>query len=584
MSTPLLSESRPSGEHSDERASHDEDALLTGESTSRDKFGNHVTQSKWKSIGIFVWAVLATAGVLILGVIWQRSRLDADGWKHAKRNVIFLVSDGMGPTSLEMTRSWRQFENDFGYNNVLVLDEHLVGSSRTRSSNSLVTDSAAGATAFSCGMKSYNGAISILPNQTPCGTVMEAAKRAGYMTGLVVTTRLTDATPACFASHVTTREQEDLIAEQEIGTEHPLGRVVDLMIGGGRCHFVPNTTEGSCRQDSKDIVKDAMDIGWHYVSDRAGFDKLERGNNVKLPLLALVANTDIPYEIDRVNQNDVYPSLLEMASTAVRALSLATKDSEKGFFLMIEGSRIDHAGHDNDPASQVHEVLAFDKTFSAVAQFLENDDTPGVAISTSDHETGGLAAARQLSENAYPSYLWYPSVLAKVSASAGQTARTLASYISSHSPAETRMYLNTTLLPDMIGVKDISEAELDKLIMNAPTVGAVQPVIADVISRRAQIGWSTHGHSGVDVNIYFAPGGKSKKAKSFAAEARELVAGNHENTDIGNALETLLGVDVSTITKELEMEGADGWLGLSIQEGLRLEGLDAYHGGYRHKH
>ena len=77
---------------------------------------------------------------------------------------------------------------------------------------------------------------------------------AGYKTGLVVTTRLTDATPACFASHVNRRAYEDRIAEQEIG-ENPLGRVVDLMLGGGRCHFLPNTTEGSCRGDDRDLVE-----------------------------------------------------------------------------------------------------------------------------------------------------------------------------------------------------------------------------------------------------------------------------------------------------------------------------------------
>jgi alkaline phosphatase len=91
------------------------------------------------------------------------------------------------------------------------------------SSSSLVTDSAAGATAFSCGIKSYNGAISILPDHTPCGTVLEAAKKAGYLTGLVVTTDITDATPACFAAHVNMRTEGDLIAQQEVG-EHPLGR------------------------------------------------------------------------------------------------------------------------------------------------------------------------------------------------------------------------------------------------------------------------------------------------------------------------------------------------------------------------
>ena len=98
----------------------------------------------------------------------------------------------MGPTSLELTRSWRQYTDNLPYTDTLFLDQRLIGSSRTRSTNSLVTDSAAGATAFSCAKKSYNGAISVLPDHSPCGTVLEAAKKSGYMTGLVVTTRITE--------------------------------------------------------------------------------------------------------------------------------------------------------------------------------------------------------------------------------------------------------------------------------------------------------------------------------------------------------------------------------------------------------
>jgi alkaline phosphatase len=269
-------------------------------------------------------------------------------------------------------------------------------------------------------MKSYNGAISVLDDHSPCGTVLEAAKKAGYMTGLVVTTRITDATPACFAAHVNMRSEEDRIAEQLVG-DYPLGRVVDLILGGGRCHFLPNTTEGSCRADEKDVIQMAKDAGFNYINDRPSFDDLQGGKAVKLPLIGLLADTDIPYEIDRRKVNALYPSLDEMARTAMEALSAATKDSKKGFFLMIEGSRIDHAGHANDPAAQVHEVLAYDQAFASVLDFLDHDSTEGVMVSTSDHETGGLAAARQLHAE-YPQYLWYPGVLANVSASAERMA------------------------------------------------------------------------------------------------------------------------------------------------------------------
>lgn len=393
---PLLAR-RPSSEHESDVA--EEDALLTGRPTRAEQ--SQARWARWREIGLFAWAVIATAAVIVLAVVYQHGTSKPSGQDHhdggrpsGKRNLVFMVSDGMGPTSLSLTRSWRQYVDALPYDDALVLDRHLIGQSRTRSSSSLVTDSAAGATAFSCGFKSYNGAISVTPDFTPCGSVMEAAKRAGYTTGLVVTTRITDATPACFASHVRKREMEDSIAEQLIGSG-PLGRSVDLILGGGRCHFLANTTEGSCRQDDLDVLHKAEKKGWNYISTRDDFDGLDLGSSVELPLLGLFATGDIPYEIDRRYVNEIYPSLPEMAKTALRALSDATKDSDKGFFIMIEGSRIDHAGHANDPAAQVHEVLEYDKTIQAVLEFLEEDETDGIMISTSDHETGGLATARR---------------------------------------------------------------------------------------------------------------------------------------------------------------------------------------------
>ena len=395
---PLLSK-RPSTDSSgDLDMDEEKESLLTGLPTRRTASPGSRLWRFWRELGLFVWAVVATALVVVLATVLQKTAQDAthgSSQPTGKRNLIFMVSDGMGPTSLSLARSFMQFQNGLPFSKQLVIDQHLIGQSRTRSSSSLVTDSAAGATAFSCALKSYNGAISVTPDHLPCGTVLEAAKKAGYMTGLVVTTRITDATPACFAAHVNMRQEEDRIAEQMVG-DYPLGRVVDLMFGGGRCHFVPNSTvESSCRLDGKDVIALAKKNGFNYIDDRAGFDRLAGGAKVQFPVLGLFADADIPYEIDRRNENDVYPSLHEMAETAMKALSEATKDSEKGFFLMIEGSRIDHAGHHNDPAAQVHEVLAYDKAFQSVLDFLEHDKTQAVMVSTSDHETGGLAAARR---------------------------------------------------------------------------------------------------------------------------------------------------------------------------------------------
>jgi alkaline phosphatase len=428
--TPLLARERRASEHSEQRAAED-DAALHGEPDRPPRSfragARAICGPRVREVILFLWALAATAGLIVLAVWFthteqtgkQRdpistapaSTATTKPTKPTKRNLVFMVSDGMGPTSLSLTRSYHQLVSSLPYNDSLRLDQHLWGTSRTRSSNSLVTDSAAGATAFACGRKTYNGAISMLPGYDPCGTVLEAAHRAGYKTGLVVTTDVTDATPACFASHVYWRMQGDEIAMQETGLAHPLGRVVDLIMGGGRCRFLGNDTEGSCRQDGVDVVALARrKHGWDYVDDRPGFDALQGGTNVSLPLLGLFAGTDIPFEIDRRHMGHLYPSLSEMATTALTALDEATKDSDQGFFLMIEGSRIDHAGHGNDPAAQVVEVLEYDKTFGIVLDFLEKSETEGVLVATSDHETGGLATAWRTSGPATPTKQSFHSI------------------------------------------------------------------------------------------------------------------------------------------------------------------------------
>lgn len=127
-------------------------------------------------------------------------------------------------------------------------------------SSRVVPDSAAGATAFSCLIKTYNGAIGVSPSKAPCGTILESAHRQGFSTGIVTTSRLTHATPASFYSHVVDRDLESEIAEflvpprAEGGGGGPQGQVVDLAFGGGKCFFLGNGTKSSCRTDGRDLL------------------------------------------------------------------------------------------------------------------------------------------------------------------------------------------------------------------------------------------------------------------------------------------------------------------------------------------
>lgn len=290
--------------------------------------------------------------------------------------------------------------------------------------------------------------------------------------------------------------------------------------------------------------------GWNYIHSRKQFDNLKQGAAVELPLLGLFANTDIPFEIDRRNMSDVYPSLDEMAQVALAALTRATKDSDKGFFLMIEGSRIDHAGHGNDPAAQVHEVLAYDKAFKRVIDFIDSSSDHGRLVSTSDHETGGLSVARRTFpqvlharlintsielHSTYPRYRWLPEALSNASHSAEYSAGALNAYII-NGGKHIKEYINS-LVKDGLGIVDPTAEELDRLY-KLPLLSVY--TFAEMISRRARIGWATHGHSAVDVNIY-----------AYPAEGSDALRGNHENTEIGKFLQDYLELDVEPITHQL---------------------------------
>ncbi|ODQ77521.1 hypothetical protein BABINDRAFT_163524 [Babjeviella inositovora NRRL Y-12698] len=493
------------------------------------------------------------------------SKYHAEGAKHVRKNVIFMVSDGMGPASISLARSFRQFRDELPFGNTLALDKHMIGSSRTLSDSSLVTDSAAGAVAFASGQKTYNGAIGVNPYKVPIGTILEAAKlQRNYKTGLVVTTRLTDATPAAFSAHADYRFQEDLIAQQQLGG-YELGRVVDLLIGGGRCHFHP-VAEGGCRADATNLIVQAQTDGWQYVSDRASFDKLgAKGEHVQLPLLALLAEGDIPYDLDR--NASVYPSLKEETTVAMNALLQASLDDDtsEGFFLLVEGSRIDHAGHHNDPAAQVREVLAYDETFQQVLDFVNKHSSETeqfIVLSTSDHETGGLATSRQISPS-YPDYVWYPEALDNASHSGEYVAAKLRQFQAADE-AELGKFIGETLRSDL-GIVDYTEDDIKTL--SSIRDNAID-YLNNLVSFRSRTGWSTHGHSAVDVNIY----GYSPKRKVMG-EIYENLAGNHENIEIGQFMQRWVDVDISKITQKIKN------VEHSPKDGVSAESVsgDAYH-------
>ncbi|CRK43151.1 hypothetical protein BN1723_019117, partial [Verticillium longisporum] len=295
------------------------------------------------------------------------------------KNVIYIVPDGYGQASQTMARDYVSLIETGTTPRApsifeLQADQMVRGLVRTHASNNLITDSAASGTAFACGFKSYNNAIGITPDFQPVGSILEAAKLAGLKTGLVVTSTINHATPAVYASHVRDRNSYAEIAAQQIGLTHPLGPQVDILLGGGRCYFKPNTASGSCRRDTKDLFGYAEDHGYHVMQSRDEFDALEKGlGDIRIPFVGLFNDDQLKYEMDRKIDQDE-PSLLEMVETSLNALHRATHCKEKGYFIMIEASRIDHAGHANDPAAHVHETIMYNDVMGFVREWIDEHD------------------------------------------------------------------------------------------------------------------------------------------------------------------------------------------------------------------
>lgn len=377
------------------------------------------------------------------------------------------------------------------------------------------------------------------------------------LTGLVATSRITHATPASFSAHVQDRDNENAIAKQQIG-ENPLGRSVDLMFGGGYCHFLPKSQHGGCRSDSRNLLDEASaKYNWTTIlyNDRKSFDALPIDEAI-LPVMSLFSSDHMDYEIDRNPKKQ--PSLSEMSKKALDILYKSTEYNEKGFFLMIEGSRIDMAAHSNDAATHVHEILEYQNTIELVKKYVdEHPDT--IMISTSDHETGGLSLARQVSKT-YPEYLWYPDVLTKVKTSTVK----LANSIKSQSTIS-RDYIES-VLKEKLGITDATEKEI-KQLMKKTSAKNLDQYLADMVSIRAQLGWATHGHSGVDVNLY-----------AYGTGAEYLI-GSHENIQVGEFITNALNLNLTQMTMKLNHDNPSFHI-----SNLTTEGKLEYNGDLQHYH
>jgi alkaline phosphatase len=289
------------------------------------------------------------------------TKTKTSGTEIPVKNIILLIGDGMGLTQITAGL--------YSNNNRLELERFkIIGFQKPYANNKLVTDSAASATAFSCGKKTYNGAIGVDPDTIPCRTILEWAETKGWATGMVVTSTIVHATPASFIAHTSSRQNYE-----EIAAAFP-GSGLDYFVGGGLKYFKNRTA------DNRDITQELKAEGYQ-ISDYFEAEYASIKPDVSRPFGFLTSHEDpLPVE----NGRDYF------LPATKQALNFLSQRSPKGFFLMIEGSQIDWGGHANNGPYIVQEMIEFDKAIGLALDFAAR--TPGtLVIVTADHEAGGCA-------------------------------------------------------------------------------------------------------------------------------------------------------------------------------------------------
>ncbi|MFZ4412893.1 MAG: alkaline phosphatase [Bacteroidales bacterium] len=270
------------------------------------------------------------------------------------KNIIFLIGDGMATAQIYAALTIKK-------DKLNIAKFKVIGFHKSYSANNFITDSAAGATAFSTGSKTKNGYLAVDTNKNVLPTILELAENKGLATGLVTTCAITHATPAAFVAHEAGRNNYDNIANWFLKTD------VDVFIGGGRKYF-------ENREDKRNLSDSLRKNNYQVVYNMIDLNKISKGK------IAGLLYEEHP------------PAMLKgrgemLANSTVKAISILEKN-KKGYFMMIEGSQIDWACHSNAEDTLISEMLDFDNVVGRVLDYAKKNGETLVVV-TGDHETGG---------------------------------------------------------------------------------------------------------------------------------------------------------------------------------------------------
>ena len=464
-------------------------------------------------------AVAALAGMLFASstAAWIQSdimKVEADEKGKVKNptNVIMLVMDGSSDNLSTLSR-WYKGEP-------LALDEILTGASRTYSADSAITDSAPAATALATGHKSNTGYVGVLPSTVttpgvpqvkkedafrPVANVLEGAKQTGRATGIVSTSEIQHATPAGFSAHVTNRGNFDDIAEQQVY------QGMDVVLGGG-LNALKET-----RKDGEDLVAVIEEHDYDFVKTR---DELLKTDADKI--WGSFAPVALAYDFDRKHTKAEEPTLADMTKKAIDTLD---RDKD-GFFLMVEGSKIDWAAHANDTVGMISDFLAFDAAVKEALEFAKKDKNT-LVIAVTDHANSGITLGNRTTSGTYDAIP--VSAYIDPLKEATMTVEGAVSFLKEDKS-------NLEEVAALYGLKNLTEKER-KALTDSDKPGET---MVRLLAERAHIGYTTGGHTGDDVFLY--------------AYGPNKPTGLVENTDLAKVIAEAMGFQLDQLTSSLYID------------------------------
>jgi len=453
----------------------------------------------------------------------------------AKAKYVFLfIGDGMAMPQISATEVYANAlsSKDIAVKKLGFSKFPVAGLDTTYDAGTFITDSASAGTALATGNKTLSGVVNMDPGKSVKYTTIAAmAKAKGMRVGIVTSVSLDHATPACFYAAAPSRSNYYDIASQ-IATSG-----FDYFGGGG---FLQPTGKN---KDQPDVIELAKKAGYKYVNTKAEFLALKGGSGKVLAVNQTLADSaSMPYEIDRKADD------LSLADYAQKGIELL--DNSKGFFMMVEGGKIDWACHANDAAAAILDTLALDAAVAVAVDFAAKHPKETLIVVTGDHETGGMTIGFAGTQ--------YSTFFDKIGSQKISFQKFTDSVVA---PYKAKTKLEDAELADLLpAIKDGFGLGLDQLTgvqqtdlqvafsrtMGSKEVRAVDEdpyllyggydpftvKLTQVIDQAAGIGWTTYSHTGVPVATFAKGAGQ------------ELFSGYYDNTDIFRSLASVMGIQV----------------------------------------